>query len=242
MLGALFPDLKFTPNGDEFTVNGDKVWMMWINSRMEGQFIQAGRPELAAIVANEAPKITPAQVQRAAPWGSFLAIFTKRGGKLEVAQRSYLFPTEISPLSFVVRIDRAVDFDHDDQDELLIMTDASRLGVLSTAGFLYQWNDQAFVETWSAPLGEDNTSTINQPQYYASASTIRLVPSTIKGMDDIVVDTSRIDYARDAQGLADVDHELARRGERRVFRWGGKAFVPVPAAATPLPPLPSPTP
>ncbi len=238
LLGTLYPDWKFTPNGEDFIVNGDANWTMWVNSRAEGQFTDATTPQLAAIIANEAPP--PARTD--APWGSFLAIFERREGKLQVAQRSFLFPGDLSPLAFDVKIDRATDFDRDNQDELLITTEATRLNISSTAAFLYQWNDQQFVELWSAPLGEDNTGAINQTQYFASNSEIHLTDFDGSGMDEIIVTTTRVDYARDTQGLADTDQETARRTERRVFRWGGAAFVPDPARTTPLPPLPTPTP
>ncbi|MBI4787406.1 MAG: hypothetical protein HY782_10215 [Chloroflexi bacterium] len=241
LLATLFPDIKLVPNGDEFRVNDNPNWTLWINSRAEGQFTQTNWPELAVIVANEAPHISAADAQRTAPWGSFLAIFQKYGGKIEVAQRSFLFPTEMSPVAFDAKIDRVVDFDHDDQDELLITTTAKRLGFSTTAAFLYQWNDPAFAEIWSAPSGEDNTGAINQPNYFASVSDARLSDVNGDGLDEIILDTTRVDYARDAQGLADTDRETARRTERRVFTWGGTSFLPDPARATPLPPLPSPT-
>lgn len=241
LLSALFPDLYLTPRVDDFQVNGNPNWTMWVNSRAEGQFIQDGVPELAAIIANEAPQITPADVERTAPWGSFLAIFQKRGGKLQMVHRSYPFPTAISPLAFDVRIARVSDFDHDGQNELLITTTASRMSTFSTAAFLYQWNDQEFVPIWSAPIGEDNTAAINQPAYFASASEIRLQDVDGDGLDEIYVTTTRVDYGRNTQGLADTDRQVARRTEQRVFRWGGADFVPDPTRTTPLPPLPSPT-
>ena len=242
LLSLLFPDLKLAPNGDEFQVNSNPNWAMWITSRAEGLFTQGAVPELAVIVANEAPNISSVDAHRTAPWGSFLVIFQKNGGRILVAQRSFLFPTEISPQAFDVKIARAVDFDHDDQDELLINTTATRLGIAATAAFLYQWNDTAFAELWSAPIGEDVTGAINQAQYYAWNSVIRLGDLNGDWLDEIVVDTTRVDYARDAQGLADTDRETARRTERRVFAWGGKSFLPDPTRATPLPTLPSPTP
>jgi hypothetical protein len=235
ILSVLFPDLKFSPADDAFRVNGDPEWTMWVNARAEGQFTQGDAPELAVIIANEAPRISAAHAQRYAPWGSFLAILQRREGSLQVAQRSFLFPTSISPLAFDVRIERVVDFDHDDQDDLLIVTEATRWGVASTAAFLYQWNDQAFTETWSASIGEDNTGAINQPEYFAVASEIRFVDIDGDGMDEIIVDGTRVDYARDAQGLADVEREIARRTDRRLYRWGGAAFVLDPARTTPMP-------
>ncbi len=236
LLSALFPEFNFTANGDDFVVNGDENWTMWINSRAEGRFTDGNTQQLAAVIANEAP----APKRTEAPWGSFLAIFQRRDGKLQVAQRSFLFPADISPLAFDVKIDRVTDFDRDNQDELLITTEATRLNASSTAAFLYQWNDQQFVELWSAPVGEDNTGAINQTQYFASTSDIHLTDLDGSGMDEIIVTTTRVDYARDAQGLADTDHETSRRTERRVFRWGGAAFVPDPARTTPMPPLPTP--
>lgn len=238
LLGALYPDFKFAPNGDDFVVNGNANWTMWVNSRAEGQFTDAHTPQLAAIIANEAPQLARTDM----PWGSFLAIFEKRDGQVVVAQRSFLFPADISPLAFDVKIDRVTDFDRDNQDELLITTEATRLNMSTTAGFLYQWNDQQFVELWSAPLGEDNTGAINQTQYYASDSEIHLTDFDGSGMDEIIVTMTRIDYPRDSQGLADTDHESARRTERRVYRWGGSAFVPDLPRTTPLPALPTPTP
>jgi hypothetical protein len=242
MLSLLFPELSLTPHGDEFLVNGNPNWMIWVNSRAEGQFTQDGAPQLAVIIANEAPQLSPAEVERSAPWGSFLAVFQRIGGRLEVAHKSFLFPTALSPIGFDVKIDRVVDFDHDGQNELLIKTTASRMGSSSSAEFLYQWNDRAFVEIWSAPTGEDNTAALNQAAYFISASEIQLVDLDKDGMDQIIVTTTRVDLARDTQGLADPDHEIARRVERRVFRWGGSSFVADPVRTTPLPPLASPTP
>ncbi len=242
LMTTLFPDLVLAQNGDEFRVIGNADWTLWVNSRAEGNFTQEGVPQLAVIIANEAPNQTPADLQRSAPWGSFLALFERREGKLVVAQRSYLFPTDISPLAFDVNIERVVDFDHDNLDELLVTTAAQRLGITSTAAFLYMWNEQAFTEIWSAPVGEDNTGALNQMQYYASASEIRFADLDGNGLEKIVVDTTRIDYDRDANGLANTDREAAHRTERRVFKWNGNTFVPEPARATPMPPLPSPTP
>jgi len=235
LLSALFPDLKLTPADDAFTVNGDSNWTMWINARAEGEFTQDGVSELAAIIANDAPHITPDQAKRHAPWGSFLAIFQKPEGKLQVARRAFLFPTALSPSAFDVRIDRVTDFDHDGQNELLIITEATTLGISTSAAFLYQWDDQTFAEIWAATVGEDNTGALNQPQYFATASEIRLVDIDGDGMDEIIVDGTRVDYARDAQGLPDIDREIARRSDRRVYRWGGTAFVLDPAQTTPMP-------
>ncbi len=226
LLASLFPDLKLTPNGDAFIVNGNPEWLMWIDSRAEGQFTQSSVPELAAIVANEAPHISEANRQRTAPWGSFLAIFQWQGGKLRASQRSPLFPTEISPLALQAKINSVVDYDHDGQNELLIVTTAIRAGISSAAAFLYEWNEQTFVELWSAAVGEDNTAAINQSQYYASSSQFQLTDLDGDGMDEIVVTTTRVDYAQDDQGLADTDRETGRQVERRVFSWGGAAFVP----------------
>lgn len=226
LFASLFPDLKLTPNGDAFIVNGNPEWLMWIDSRAEGQFTQSSLPELAAIVANEAPQVGEADRQRTAPWGSFLAIFQQQGGKLQAVQRSPLFPTEISPLALEAKIDSVVDYDHDGQNELLIVTTAIRSGISSAAAFLYQWNEQAFVELWSAAVGEDNTAAINQSQYYASSSQFQFSDLNGDGLDEIVVTTTRVEYAQDDQGLADVDRETGRQVERRVFSWSGAAFVP----------------
>ena len=222
-LSALFPDLKLTPSDDAFVVNGNPNWQMWVNARAEGQFTQGDAAELAAVIANESPQLSLDQAQRYAPWGSFLAIFQKRAGRVEVAQRSLLFPA-LSPLVFDVRIDRVTDFDRDEQDELLIVTNSTRLGIATTAAFLYQWNDQVFAEIWSAEIGEDNTGALNQPQYFVSASTIRFADLDGDGMDEIVVESARVDYAKDAQGLANTERETVRRSERRVYRWNGTAF------------------
>ena len=43
-------------------------------------------------------------------------------------------------------------------------------------------------------------------------------------MDEIVVESARVDYAKDAQGLANTERETVRRSERRVYRWNGTAF------------------
>gem|GEM_PF-981302 len=236
LLAALFPDVKLTPVDDVFRVNDDPTWTMWVNARVEGQFTQ-DTVELAAIIANDAPHLSAEQARRYAPWGSFLAIFQTRNGGLQVAQRAFLFPTAMSPLAFDARIDRAADFDHDGQNELLIITTATRLGITTTAAFLHMWNDQAFVPLWSAPVGEDNTGALNQAEYFVVASEIRLADINGDGMDEILVDGTRVDYAMDALGLPDTDREIARRSERRVYRWGGAAFVPDNARTTPLPTL-----
>ncbi len=239
---ALFPDINLAQNGDEFIVNGNPDWRMWVNSRVEGRFTQDTVAELAAIIANDAPHVPEAELSRVAPWGPFLAIFQRNNGKLEAAQRSFLFPTAISPAAFQVNIDRAVDYDHTGRNELLITTDTRQMGISSRAAFLYEWNGQTFTELWSAPVAEDNTGAINQSRYYASTSQIRFADLDGNGIDDIIVDTTWVDYARDVQGLANLDREIARRSERRVFRWEGATFIPDPARITPLPPLPSPTP
>lgn len=242
LLVALFPDLKLTQNGDEFVVNDNPNWRMWVNSRVDGRFTQDTVPELAAIIANDAPHVPEAELSHAAPWGPFLAIFQRNNGKLEVVQRSFLFPTAISPVTFQVNIESAVDYDHTGRNELLITTDTRQMGISSTAAFLYEWNGQTFTELWSAPVGEDNTGALNQSRYYASTSQIRFGDLDGNGFDEVIVDTTWIDYARDTQGLANLDKEIARRSERRVFRWEGASFVPDPARVTPLPPLPSPMP
>lgn len=234
-LSALFPDLKLAPFGDEFRVNGDPNWTMWINSTVEGRFTQDQVQELAAIIVNDAPALSADQARRYAPWGSFLAIFQRQDGKLMVAQRAYLFPTAISPQAFDVVIEAATDFDHDGQDELLITTAALRLGVSTAAAFLYLWDDQTFVAVWSSSIAEDNTSALNQTEYYSIESQVRLADGDSDGMDEIIVDSTRVEFARDALGLADIDRETARRSERRVYRWGGAAFVLDPARTTPIP-------
>ncbi|MCI0475831.1 MAG: VCBS repeat-containing protein, partial [Anaerolineales bacterium] len=170
-----------------------------------------------------------------APFGSFLAIFQRRDGKLHVAQRAFLFPTALAPQAFDARIERATDFDRDGQDELLIVTLSDTLGISTAAAFLYLWDDQTFSPIWSAPLAEDNTSALNQSDYFATESEIRFTDLDGDGLDEIIVDGVRMDYARDAQGLADTDHETRRRAYRHVYRWSGAAFVLDPARATPLP-------
>ncbi len=226
LLAPLFPDLKLTPNGDAFIVNGNPEWLTWIDSRAEGQFTQDLEPELAIIVANEAPHISEADRLRTAPWGSFLAILQPQGIKVQVVQRASVFPTDISPLVLQAKINRVVDYDHNGLNELLIVTTAIRAGISTSAAFLYQWNDQAFVDLWSAAVGEDNTAAINQSQYYSSSSQYEFADLNGDGMDEIVVTTTRVEYAADDQGLADVDRETGRRVERRVFSWSGAAFVP----------------
>ncbi len=238
ILSAIFPGLKFVATANEFQVNGSSEWRMWINSRAEGRFTQNSSPELAVIVANEDPHVSADQ-QPAAPWGSFLAILRQDHGRVQLAQKAFLFPAQISPLSLDVRIGSVSDFDHDNQDELLILTSSTRMGVSTTSAFLYQWNEQAFSLLWSAPIGEDNIGAINQPGYYASLPDIRLFDIDGDGIDEIVVNSTRIDYARDRQGLANLDQELSRRVERRVFHWDGTTFIPLNALWTPLPPLPT---
>lgn len=225
LLAALFPDVQLTANGDEFVVNNAPDWRMWINSRVEGRFTQDTLPEMAVAVANEAPHVPEAELNRTAAWGTFIAILQKNNGKLEVAQRSSLFPTAISPAALRVNIDRASDYDHDGRNELLVTTTSTRQGISSRAAFLYEWNGQAFAELWSANIGEDNTGAINQPSYHASTSVIRLADLDGNGIDEIIVETNWIDYDRDAQGLANLEKETGRHVDRHVYRWEGATFV-----------------
>lgn len=236
LLSALFPDLSLSQSGNEYMVNGNRNWTMWVNSRAEGRFLSAGEREVAAIIANEAPQISAAVAERVAPWGSFLAILEVHGGNVQEVQRSNLFPVSISQQAFDVKIERVVDFDHDGQNELLVTTQANRLGTSSTAAFLYQWNDQEFVAIWSAPIGDDNTGAINQARYSTLTSDIRFSDADGDGMEEIILDSLRIDYAQDAQGLADSNREIGRTTERRGFRWGGKSFLQDPIRSTPAPP------
>ncbi len=242
ILAVLFPEHRFRPRDADFVVDDDPNWKMWINSRAEGRFTQNRLPELAVIVANEAPHLTAAQLQKTAPWGSFLAILQQTSGKIHVVQKSFLFPAALSPLASDIRIDRVVDFDSDNQDELLVDQTTTRLGISTTAAFLYQWNETGFVELWSASVGEDNTGALNQSAYHASSSDIAVTDVDGDGIGEIVVDTTYLSYARTSDGLANLDQETDRRAERRVFHWDGGAFVLDPARSTPLPPLPTPTP
>ncbi|MBM3130373.1 MAG: VCBS repeat-containing protein [Chloroflexi bacterium] len=235
LLSALFPDLKFTPDADAFRVNDDPNWAMWITSRVEGRFTQDAAPELAAIIANDAPQFAAESAARDAPAGSFLAIFQRPDRKLKVIQRAFIFPTALAPSAFDARIERATDFDRDGQDELLIVTRSDTLGISTAAAFLYLWDDQAFVPIWSAVIAEDNTSALNQPEYFATESEIRFADLDGDGWDEIIVDGVRIEYARDAQGLADPDRETRRRKYRNAYHWNGAAFVLDPARATPVP-------
>lgn len=234
ILVALFPDLQFTPDGDLFRVNGDPNRLMWINSRAEGNFT-GNEPELAVIVAHDAPRLAPEQLKPSAPTGSFLAILQRRDGKLLVAQRAFPFPTAISPQAFDVEIDRVTDFDHDGQTELLITTESWSQGVTTDAAFLYQWEVSQFAELWSSVIGEDNTAALNQTQYYVAASELFVVDLDGDGYDDLVLDGTRVDFARDTQGLPDLDRETMRRRDRRVFRWNGVTFGIDPARVTPMP-------
>ena len=242
IITALFPGLKLKPQDAAFIVDNDPAWKMWINSRAEGRFTQSKVPELAVIVANEAPHLTPAQVQKTAPWGSFLAILERSGGKLRVVQKSYPFPSSISPLATDIRIGGVVDFDQDNQDELLITATTTRLGTSTTAAFLYQWNVGTLSELWSASVAEDNTAALNQESYRASSSQIEVKDVDGDAIGEIVVDTTYIDYARTSDGLADLDHEIGHRTERRLFHWDGASFVLDPARSTPLAVLPTPAP
>lgn len=235
LLSAIFPDLKFTPAIDVFRVNDNSDWSMWIGSAVEGRFTQSRDQELAAIIANDAPRISAEQANRFAPWGSFLAIFQRRDGKLNPVQRAFLFPTALAPQDFQVTVDAAVDFDHDGQDELLLTTTTERLGVSTTAAFLYAWKGQAFVALWSSPIAEDNTGALNQADYFSIEARVELDDLDGNGLDEIIVDRTRIDYARDAQGLANTDQETNRQSERRVYRWDGAVFVLDPARTTPMP-------
>lgn len=235
LLVALFPELKLTPLAASFRVNDAPDWMMWVNSAVEGRFTQTHTQELAAIIANDAPGISPDLTRRVAPWGSFLAIFQKRANQLHAVHRAFLFPTALAPHAFIVSIDAVTDFDHDGQDELLVTTTSQHLGIMTTAGFLYAWNDQTFVQIWSAPLAEDNTAAVNQPEYFSIESRVEFADLDGNGMDEIIVERTRIEFARDAQGLANIDQELERQSERRVYRWGGAEFVLDPAQTTPFP-------
>ncbi|MBI5305039.1 MAG: VCBS repeat-containing protein [Chloroflexi bacterium] len=228
LLGALFPNMKLVPIVDAFTVNDDPDWQLWITSRVEGQFVQGTAPELAAIVAHQAPRLTPDLAQQYAPMGSFLALFQKREGKLVPTQRAFLFPTDLSPLTFEVTIERATDFDRDGQNEMLILTSATRMGITTIAAFLYQWDDPQFVELWSAEIGSDNTGAVNQAEYAIVEPTIRLADLDGDGFDEIIVEATRIEYAKDDQGLANLDREVARRTTQRVYRWDGTTFALMP--------------
>lgn len=233
VLSTLFPELKLTPVSGGLRVNGDRNWTMWVNSRAEGQFTQNKTTELAVIVANEAPHLSP-QAQQTTPHGSFLAIFQVSNGMLRAVQRSFLFPVGMSPLTFDVSIQRVVDYDHDGLNEILIVTNTTRLGMASSAAFLYQWNEHSFVELWSAPVGEDNTGALNQSAYYATTSDIQVKDLDGDGFDEIVLESTRVEYGRTDQGLPNLDRETSRRVERRVFRWDGTSFVSDPARATPF--------
>lgn len=229
LLSALFPDFKLALDADVFRVNDDPDWTLWLASRVEGRFTQDDLPELAAIIVHDPPRA------RDAERGAFLAIFQARAGKLEVTQRAFIFPTALVPPAFDARIERATDFDRDGRDELLIVTLSETLGVSTVAAFLYWWDEQTFAPIWSVVLAEDNTSALNQPEYFATEAQIVFADVNGDGWDEIIVESVRIDYARDAQGLADTDHETRRRAYRQVYRWGGTAFVLDPARATPLP-------
>jgi hypothetical protein len=231
LLSVLFPDLKLTPDGDVFRVNDDPLWTMWLTSRVEGCFTQDETTELAAIVTNDAPPAIASTTR-----GSFLAIFQRRENQIHVVQRAFLFPLALVPPAFDVHIERATDFDHDGRNELLITTQSETMGIATVAAFLYWWNDQIFAPIWSVVLAEDNTAALNQPEYFATEASIRFSDVDGDAWDDIVVEGTRIDYARDAQGLADTDRETRRRDYRHVYRWNGVAFVLDPARATLLPP------
>lgn len=233
LLGVLFPDLKFTPDGDAFRVNDDARWSMWITSAIEGQFTQEQLPELAAIIANDAPTLTDEQAKRYAPLGSFLAIFQRRAGKLEVAQRVFLFPI-FPPQVYQVTLETTTDFDHDGRDELLITTTTMSFGISTSAAFLYRWDGTSFVAAWSVPIAEDNTSALNQSTYYSIEARVEFADLDADGVDEIIVDRTRIEYARDANGAANTDQELDRRSERAIYRWDGTVFTLAPALnATP---------
>jgi hypothetical protein len=45
------------------------------------------------------------------------------------------------------------------------------------------------------------------------------------GIDEIIVETTWIDYDRDAQGLANLDKEIGRHVDRHVYHWEGATFV-----------------
>ncbi len=231
LLGALFPDFKFTPDGDAFRVNEDARWSMWITSAMEGQFTQEQLPELAAIIANDAPALTDEQAKRYAPLGSFLAIFQRRAGKLDVAQRAFLFPI-FPPQVYQVTLETTTDFDHDGRDELLITTTTMAFGISTSAAFLYRWDGSSFVAVWSVPIAEDNTSALNQSTYYSSEARVELADLDADGVDEIIVDRTRIEYARDANGAANTDQELDRQSERAIYRWNGALFTLVPSLNT----------
>jgi hypothetical protein len=229
MLTTLFPDLNFTPTTDAFRVNNNAQWSMWVNSSAEGFFTQMREPELAAIIANDAPHLSAEQARRYAPWGSFLAIFQRHDGKLQSVQRAFLFPTQLAPQAFNVEIGATPDFNHDGQNELLITTTSERLGVSTSAAFVYKWDGQTFNSIWSATIAEDNTSALNQTNYYSIESRVEFRDLDHNGIDEIIVDSMRTDFARDAQGLADTNHEIARRSEQHVYRWNGAMYEANPA-------------
>lgn len=228
LLGALFPDLQFTPDGDVFRVNDDARWSMWITSAIEGQFTQGQLPELAAIIANDAPTLTDEQAKRYAPLGSFLAIFQRRAGKPDVAHRAFLFPI-FPPQVYQVTLETTTDFDHDGRDELLITTTTMSFGISTSAAFLYRWDGSSFVAVWSVPIAEDNTSALNQSTYYSIEARVEFVDLDADGVDEIVVDRMRIEYARDANGAANTDQELGRQSERAIYRWEGTVFTLAPS-------------
>jgi hypothetical protein len=228
LLDALFPDLRFTLTGDAFRVNDDARWSMWITSAVEGQFTQTQFPELAAIIANDAPAISDEQAKRYAPAGSFLAIFQRRESKLIVAQRALLFPLFPPPV-FEVVIETTTDFDHDGRDELLATTTAMSFGISTSAAFLYRWDGTSFVSVWSVPIAQDNTGALNQSTYYSIEARVEFADLDADGVDEIIVDSTRVEYGRDAQGLANTDQELDRRSERVIYHWDAKMFVAAPA-------------
>jgi hypothetical protein len=235
ILKAVFPDFTLTAEGDGYRVNGSPNWTVWVNDREEGYVTQAERPELVAVIASQVNDKPPPEEEPYGPSGDFLAIIERRDGKLVLTQRASLSPA-VSPLASDVRIERSVEMDRDNRDELLVTTNSVQTLVIRTVAHLYRWEGEKLVELWQGVEQDDNTAAVNQSEYSTYQALIDFADVNNDGRDEIIVNGRRSVYPKDSEGRADLTAPSSVSTGREVYKWNGTSFALDPGLTTPMAP------
>ncbi len=239
ILGAVFPNLQLTQADDRYNVQGSDAWQVWVNDRDEGFVTQNQRSELIAIIGNQVGANPPPEEAAYGPSSSILAILEKQNGKLVVTHRQTIEPVA-SPSETDVRLERAVDVDHNGTEELLLTFSAIQSAAAHIEAHLFQWQGNKLVDVWKGIEQDDNTAVANQDQYYSYQAIIDFEDVNKDNKEELTVSGERILYNKDADGNPDFSNAPTVLADRQVFKWNGTSYELDKALTTP--PAPEPTP
>ncbi len=145
---------------------------------------------------------------------------------------TWLKVAESQPLALNVRPDtlgvvftRLVDFDHDGDREILLVTASLAPRYLDGVYQLYGWKEGTLRLLWTTTSYYDNTTLPEQPDYATQFSRPEWADKNGDGAEDIVLHVTRWVYPREDPGFADTARVVKRNRSTVTFIWSGRGFL-----------------